>query len=589
MSAILEEIVLSGLSICRGIAIGRLYLFRGDQEEVPHVSITHNEIEQEIHRYRQAIRKTRQEIRNLQAHLRHESIPEGAAILEGHLQMIRDPMLSTDIERQIRALGKNAEYIFHQTLQQFRVRFNALTDPYFRERSRDMEDVGRRIMSHLTARQRSSLADIPSDSIVFARDLTLSLVAEANQSKVAALITEAGGATSHAAIVARAKGIPYISSIPFERLQDAVNAHVILDGSNGTLILYPNEKTLKSYKNSQTEIEQETLALQELGTLNAETVDGYHVGLSANIDVDNELEMLHQYGGHGVGLYRSEFLCLSMQRFPTEEEQVKNYQHIVDKLKGLPIVIRTFDIGGDKLLFHQQIPTAGNQFLGRRAIRFLLQEKEIFRTHLRAILRVAFKKNVSIMFPMVSALTELREAKEMVYSVQRELKKEKIPYGQDIKIGCMIEVPSAAIISDLLAAECDFLSIGTNDLVQYSLAVDRSDQALDDLYTPTHPGIIRLIQITVASANRFNIPVSVCGEIAADPRFVPLLLGLGVRSLSVATCFLPEVKRAIRRSSIVRAVQLAQEALRLTTATEIDELLTQEAQKTHLAPLNFDK
>lgn len=573
MTVALEEVVLHGVSISRGIAIGRLYLVRGEDEEIPHLAISDDQVENEIKRFRLALRKTRKEIRQLQNRLRSESIPEGAAILEAHVQMLKDALFSKDIERQIRALGKNAEYIFHQTLQQCRTRFNTLSDPFFRERSKDVEDIGKRILGHLTARHRFSLLDIPPDSIVFAKDLTPSLVAEANQSRVGALLTESGGVTSHAAIVAKAKGIPYISSIPFDALAGAVNAQAIVDARTGTLILYPTKKTLDEYRQLKQELEEETLALKEIGRLDAETYDGYSVNLSANIDVDNEIEMLHQFGGKGVGLYRSEVVFLSQNRFPTEEEQYRTYKKIVDKLKGLPIVIRTFDVGGDKHVINSRLPKEGNPFLGRRAIRFLLKEKDIFRSQIRAILRASCKGSVSIMFPMVSALSELREAKAFVLEMQDDLKKQKIPHAKTVKMGCMIEVPSAAIIADLLAPECDFLSIGTNDLVQYSLAVDRSDQSLSEFYTPTHPGIIRLIKMTVAAGQSAGIPVSICGEVAADERLVPLLLGLGVQELSVAARLLPEIKKTIRQTSIVQAIRLADKALRLSTAQEIDALI----------------
>jgi phosphotransferase system enzyme I (PtsI) len=489
-------------------------------------------------------------------------------------------LFTVDIEENIRTLQKNPEFILDQTLKSFITHFDALADPYFRERSRDIEDIGQRVMNHLMARHRGSLAEIPPKSVVFARDLTPSLVAEAIHSKVAALITETGGVTSHAAIVARAKGIPYISSIPYSVIQDSINSLVVVDGRKGEIIIRPLEATLEGYELIQSETEVDSSVFQNMGNYEAETYDGYLVKLSANIDVDSELEMLHRYGASGVGLYRSEFVFLNYEKFPSETEQYSIYRGIIEKLKGLPIVIRTFDIGGDKDLMSKQLPKRGNPYLGFRAIRFLLKEKDIFRCQIRAILRAAHRANVSIMFPMVSSLAELLEAKAIVKEVQKELKKENIPFCQKIKIGCMIEVPSAAIISDLLAAECDFLSIGTNDLVQYSLAVDRSDESLSDFYTPAHPSIIRLIKWVAASAHKYKVPVSVCGEIAADPKFVPLLLGLGVQ-LSVAARYLPEIKLAIRKTSIVRAIQLAEEALSLGSAQEINAMLEKEYRLSH--------
>jgi phosphoenolpyruvate-protein phosphotransferase (PTS system enzyme I) len=571
-----DEIVLTGTSICNGIAIGRLFLLRGDDEEIPIFSVLQSDIENEVKRYRIAVKKAQKEIRLLQKQLWSQSMHEGADILEAHLQIIRDVSFTEDVEHQIRKSCKNAEYVFNQIIKKCRTRFLALADPYFRERSSDIEDIGRRIMGHLMARHRGTLKDFPPGSILFAKDLTPSLVAEAIQCNIAAILTEMGGSTSHASIVARAKGIPYVSSIPYVALQDSVNTLVIVDGGKAEVILRPVDATLEGYELIQKELALQKHHLPDLGGLKSETYDGYPIGLSANIDVDSELDMLHQYKGKGVGLYRSEFVFLGHHQFPSELEQYTTYRSVIEKLKGLPIVIRTFDVGGDKDIVNNHVHRGGNPFLGCRAIRFLFKEREVFRSQIRAILRAAHLANVSIMFPMVSSLSELLEAKELVREVQNELKKNKIPYNAKVKIGCMIEVPSAAIIADLLAQECDFLSIGTNDLVQYSLAADRSDQTLSAFYTPAHPGILRLIKMIVRGGNQFGVPVSICGEVASDPRFVPLLIGLGIHELSVAARFLPEIKSTIRRVSMISAMELAETALGMTTAQEIELLLDKE-------------
>lgn len=577
MYTTINEVNLSGFPICRGIAIGRLYIFRGEEKEIPQFSLKPEEINQEVCRYQQAVKKTKEEICSLQKQLELEKVEEGALILESHLEFLSDPLLTVNIEKSIKSLKKNAEFVFHQSLESFRIHFNGLSDPYFRERGRDIQDIGQRIMGHLMSHRTALIEESPPESVVFAKELTPSLVAEAIRNKVVALITESGGPTSHAAIVARAKGIPYVSSVPYANLKDLFNALVVVDGRKGEIIISPQQETLERYARVQAELEAETKELNELGNVAAETYDGYPVNLCANIDVEGELDMLHKYGGCGVGLYRSEFIFLNYRRFPSEEEQYQVYRGIIDKLKGLPIVIRTFDIGGDKDLANQPLfPKGSNPLLGFRAIRFLLKEKEVFRNQVRAILRSSYETNVSIMFPMVTSLAELIDAKNVVKEVQRDLKNEQIPFNSKIKIGCMIEVPSAAIISDLLAAECDFLSIGTNDLVQYSLAVDRRDESLSEFYSPAHPSILRLIKLVVTAASRFKVPVSVCGEVAADPRFVPLLLGLGVEQLSVSTRFLPEIKLAIRKTSIVRAIQLAEEALHLGSSQEINQLLDEE-------------
>lgn len=573
MNVISDEIVITGCSICKSVGVGKLYILCGEEEGIPQLSLMPIEVDNEVHRYRQAVRRTRQEIRELKKQLTLENLMEAAMILESHLQFLRDPLLTLDIEKSIRLLQQNAEYVFHKALESFRRQFQNLPDPYFQERSFDIEDIGRRIMRNLMAYHHGVLAEIPPQSVIYAHDLTPSLVAEAIRSKVVAFITETGGITSHAAIVARSKGIPYISSIPYSSIKDSADASVIVDGRKGEVILHPSKETLLEFSPSKHKHKEE---FKQLGLFQTETFDGYTVGLSANIDVDSELEMLHQYGGSGVGLYRSELVFLNYTQFPSEEEQYTIYRGVIEKLKGLPIVIRTFDVGGDKDFISHSLPKGGASSLGCRAIRFLLKEKDLFRHQIRAILRAAYSAEVRIMFPMVSSLAELLEAKAIVKEVQNDLQREGALFNNEVKIGCMIEVPSAAIISDLLAAECDFLSIGTNDLVQYSLAVDRLDGTLNDFHNAAHPSIIRLIKYVVGAAHRYNIPVSVCGEVASDARFVPLLLGLGVQQLSVAARFLPEIKLAIRKTSIVRAIQLADAALRLGSSQAITELLEKE-------------
>lgn len=434
-------------------------------------------------------------------------------------------------------------------------------------------------MGHLRENLRQCLTDIPPDSIVFAANLTAFDTAEANSGLVGAFLTREGGATSHAAIVAKAKGIPYVSSVNIESLEEFKDSLMIVDGRTGEIIINPSPETLEKYHQLRSQLHLHLQKLRQTGTLQAETYDGYKIHLSANIERLSELDMLHQSGGCGVGLLRTESTFLSRETFPTEEEQFVIYRQFVEHMNGLPIVIRTFDLGGDKYMRGQQMGHECNPFLGCRAIRFLLREPAIFRTQLRAILRASIYGDVRIMFPMVSALSELLQAKQILEEVKQELNEQGIEIGSPIPVGCMIEVPSAAIIADLLAKECDFLSIGTNDLVQYALAVDRSNEALSDLYTPTHPSVIRLIKLVVNEANHQGIPVTICGEVAADPRFAPLLLGLGVHEFSVASRYLPLVKNAIRNTSIVAASKLAEQALKLSSAAEIEELLTREYRK----------
>ena len=576
MKAKTQEIHLRGMPICRGIAIGKPFFFAFVEDDTPEFSIPFNELEDEVLRYRRALARSKEDVIRLMKQLEGERIMEGAAILDSHQQMMQDPLLTFEVEKLIRATRKNAEYAFQKVIKQCQKKFSSMADPFFRERFKDIQDISRRVMGYLRESVSFTLADIPADAIIFAREFTPSDIAEAGNSAAGALISNSGSTTSHSAIVARAKGIPFVSNVNFEGLDLADDAVVIVDGRTGEIIVNPSPATLMHYRTMCDKLRLQLHKMSEAGKLEAETYDGYKIRLSANIDVAPETELLHEYGGSGVGLFRSETVFLTHDTFPSEDEQFEIYRRIVEKMHGLPIVIRTFDIGGDKQLSDRKTPIEGNPYLGCRAIRFMLKEHAIFKTQLRAILRASAYGDVSIMFPMISTLSELRDAKVLLSEARDELRANKVPFGHKIRVGCMIEVPSAAIISDLLARECDFLSIGTNDLVQYALAVDRDNHALNNLYSPTHPSVIRLIRLVVTEANLHNIPVTVCGEVAADPRFTPLLLGLGVHELSVASRYLPIVKNAIRNTSIVAASKLAEEVMLLTTSQEIEELLNEQ-------------
>lgn len=573
-----EEIVLRGTPICRGIAIGHPFFFTMPEELVPEYGISSDAVHEEIARYQQALAQGREDIKSLQHRLQKECIFDGVAILEAHLLIMQDPMLTTYVEEQIRSTKKNVDYVFQSIMKKYQKKIDAIKDPFFRERFKDIQDISRRILGHLRHNAHNCLANVPANSIVFSSDLTACDTAEAPIGCVMAFVTRCGGTTSHAAIVAKAQGIPYVSNIDFEKIDAEKNGKVIVDGRTGEIIVNPTEETLSKYHQLRDQLHMHLEKLTQTGKQEAETYDGYAVQLSANVEMFSELDMLHQFGGSGVGLLRTESAFLAKESLPTEEEQFAIYRHFVEQMNGLSIVIRTFDLGGDKYLRNQQT-VESNPFLGCRAIRFSLKEKTIFKMQLRAILRSSAFGAVSIMFPMVSSLSELREAKAVLQEVKEELLEKQVPMASYIPVGCMIEVPSAAVIADLLAKECDFLSIGTNDLVQYTLAVDRSNNNLSALYAPTNPSILRLIRLIVSEANHHGIPVTVCGEVAADPRFTPLLLGLGVHELSVASRYLPTVKNAIRNTSIVSASKLAEEALSLSSATEIEELLNREYQR----------
>lgn len=572
-----RQVCLQGAPICRGIAIGKPFFFTLIEDNVPEFTIPKKDIDEEIDRYRRAVERSRDDIKKLQRKLKKEKILEGAAILDAHIQMMQDPLLTQHIEEEIKRSLKNAEHVFHSFVSQYQKKFQSLADPFFRERFKDIQDISRRVMGYLRDSVSVSLADIPENSIVFSDDLTAFDTAEANVSFVKAFVTHKGSATSHAAIVAKAKGIPYVSDIAFEQLLELEQeGQVIVDGRTGDIIFYPTVETLKAYQELKQKLELQVISWGEKEPLPAETIDGYRIKLFSNIDMVDDVDVLHEYGGEGVGLFRSEYMFLNNDSFPTEEEQCLFYKKLVEKMRGLPIVIRTFDFGGDKLMLNPYFPAEGSSFIGCRAIRYLLKERDIFKSQLRAILRASCHGNVSIMFPMISTLSELVEAKELLFEATEELSQQGVEGIPQVRVGSMIEVPSAAIVADLIAKECDFLSIGTNDLVQYSLAVDRRSHSPHQVHASTDPSVLRMIKLIVSEANHQGIPVTVCGEIAADPRFTALLLGLGVHKLSVAPRYLPTVRRAVRSCCIVEACALAEKALMLSNAKEIQDLLSEE-------------
>lgn len=570
-----EEARLKGTSVCRGIGIGNPFFFTLNDAGANRTILPKKSPEEEIIRFKQAIERSRFDLERLKKQMEHEQLTEGAAILETHFQLLDDPLITTDVEKIILESGQDAETAFLKAMGLIQERFEAMRNSFFRERFKDIQDVGRRIISHLRHTIRISLADVPKGSIVFANELSASEAAEADPQRVNAFVTEAGGMTTHAAIIAKAKGIPYVARVKLEKEIFSVHEKVIVDGRTGEVIVSPDPETLAVYSHIQKQLAIHTEKLEHATHSIPETYDGLKIRLCANVEAVEEISLMHQYGAHGVGLLRSENVFLFKDSFPSEEEQYLHYQAFAEGMKGLPLVIRTFDVGGDKCFMGKMGGSDEPFFIGCRAIQLLLQEQTIFKRQLRAILRVALEGNVSILLPMVTSLPELREAKELLIEAQNELCNEGIPCPNKIRIGCMIEVPSAAVIADLLASECDFLSIGTNDLVHYSLAVDRVHQTAFTLSALCHPSLLRMIKMVVTEANLRGVSVTVCGEVASDPRFIPLLIGLGVHELSVACRYIPLVKNAIRCTSALQAMELAHQALSLSTPNEVQELLTQ--------------
>lgn len=580
------ETYFQGYPICPGIAIGKSYFFSVAEEKIPEFTVPDEDIEKEVARYNSALKDAHNDLVSLSQRLQKEGVNEAAAIVGAHLEIIRDPLMTVQMEQQIRAKGKNTEHTFKTVLCEYENKIRRIPDTLFQERIKDVQDISRRVISHLRKKEIFSLAQIPSNSIVFAHELLPSDTAEAKPELIEAFVTRSGAETSHVAIMARARGIPFVSSVEFPDFCNRGPIEVIVDGRSGDVILNPSSATLAHYHEERKKIKIHVKGLQLANVLESETIDGYKIRLSANIEMFNEIDQLQSYGGEGIGLFRSEYLFLAKDTFPSEEEQFLVYRNLVEKVDGHPSVIRTFDIGGDKFGNFHPARFEKNPYLGCRAIRLMLKEREAFKTQIRAILRASAFGEVSILFPMISGLPELREAKSIVEEVKQELLEKGVPFARNIPIGCMVEVPSAAVTCDILAKECDFLSIGTNDLIQYSLAVDRGNPAMSYLYTPAHPSIIRLIKIIVQEGNRAKTKVSVCGEVAGDPLFTALLIGLGVHELSVSPPSLLVIKNVIRRISLIEATELAEAIFSLSTPEEIQEKLTEAYQNLNIE--NFE-
>lgn len=581
-----EELILRGLPISKGIGIGFPVFFASLEDHVPEVVIPKKEIEQEIDRYRRALDLSRRDVESLQKLSLNDGPPEIVSILGTHLEMMQDPLLTSVIEERIRDMQRNIESIFHHIIEEYKQRFSTLKDHYFQERVRDIVDVSRRILGHLCPLERIKMGEMPHNSIILTHELVPSETVEANASLVSAFVTAAGGITSHAAIIARAKGIPYVANVDIKQLKKFDVHSLIVDGSQGLVILNPTRQTLKKYQEIQRSHQMSYKMLKSAAHLKGETIDGYEVRIFANLENPKEIDQLLKAGASGIGLFRSEYLFLSRKAFPSEEDQFIIYKRMVKSLKGRPLVVRVFDVGGDKKVdlapanpdarYFHAIGHELNPALGCRAIRFLLRYPEILEAQLRAILRASYFGEIHILIPMISDLTEVRIVREKVNEILADLHKKGIKTGKNIPLGCMIEVPSSAIMCDAIAEEVDFLSIGTNDLVQYVLAADRSNTNTSELYFSTHPSILRLIRMVVSSANRARKPVILCGECAADPSMIPLLIGLGIREFSVAARHIPLVKHTIRKWRILEACRLAEGALEYPSAKELKEFLAAE-------------
>lgn len=566
-SELSKRVELHGIGVSPGVATGPAFLATTVDERPVERDIQPDEVPREIARYEEALIATREQLRDIQRQLG----PESAGILEAHLMLVDDRAIVEDVIRSLSLHKKNVEAVLRMIADRFIQTLSSVEDAYLRERAADVRDVTRRVLRNLTGASADSLMNVDSPCILVANDIAPSEAATLNREKMLGFVTDLGSPTSHTAIMARAFNMPAVVGLHDISVRVSRGDSMLIDGNKGTVIIRPTQEDLESYGKLEASRRTIQTTLDALREEPSETLDGYHVSLSANIEMASDVDRVLACGADGVGLFRTEYLYLGQQGLPSEDEQVAAYEQIARRLAPAHAVIRTLDLGGDKFLSQIKMPQELNPFMGWRAIRFCLAQPEIFKTQLRAILRASRTGNIKLMYPMISSLDEVLKANMLLDECKDELRAKHIPFDEEMDVGIMIEIPSAALTAHLLAPHVDFFSLGTNDLVQYTLAVDRVNERIAYLYQPTHPAIIRLIKNTVDVGHQHGIWTGVCGEMAGNPLMVPLLIGLGVDEFSVSTSLVPMIKEVVRKLRYSQAEELATTVLALESAYEITE------------------
>jgi phosphotransferase system enzyme I (PtsI) len=569
-------VLLKGIPASRGIIIATAYVLGSGDLGVKRLKLPSQSVERELARLREAVGRTREQLVDLKRKVANEIGQKQSEIFNAHILFLEDPTFVVETQEQIRKERVNAEWAVWQFAERYaRLMEEAQGDATLNERVGDIRDVGKRLVQNLQGGAMATLGHFERKVVLVAQELSPSETAQMDLGKVAGFATDRGGPTSHTAIIARTLELPAVVGLEHATTHVKTGDMLVLDGAGGTLIVNPDKETLAHYRLRQKEESQKELALRRLRRLPAITTDGFKMQLAGNIDVPEEAKMAVERGAEGVGLFRTEFLFLNRPNLPTEEEQFQAYRMALRACDPHPVVIRTLDLGGDKFLAHLGASSEMNPFLGLRAIRLCLAHPYIFKVQLRAILRASHYGPVKIMYPLISGLEELRQANQILEEVKKDLAKRGIPHAADIPVGAMIEVPSAAITADLLAKEVSFFSIGTNDLIQYTMAVDRGNERIAYLYDPLHPALLRTIKHVVDEARKQKVTVTVCGEMGGNPLFALILMGLGVDGLSMSAASLPLVKKIVRLSSHKDAESLARQAMKLSTAAEIRAALSQ--------------